>query len=209
MTFYNNKNPAVFITLLKGLCIFLLPIAEIYSSTKIITISDNKEEATRFIKNLVNEALEIVNQNNISDDKKRQKLSEYINRFLDIDRAAQAVFAPLGYKDLSPTDQNKVKTYLKKYLLHFYTGGGKLSAMLNASLLNAPITKARGNDFAVTTQFTKNSLPSVKIVWVTDGKKIYYIEVDDINQIITLRSEIQSAVGSDTLMAYINEHSDK
>ena len=81
--------------------------------------------------------------------------------------------------------------------------------MLNASLLNAPITKARGNDFAVTTQFTKNSLPSVKIVWVTDGKKIYYIEVDDINQIITLRSEIQSAVGSDTLMAYINEHSDK
>lgn len=210
MTLCKNKNPVIFMILIRGLCVFLFTTPQIYSSVKTITVSDHKEEeAAKFIKDLVNEALEIVKQDNISDEQKRQRLSEYINRFLDIDRAAQAVFAHLGYKDLSPTDQNKVKTFFKKYLLNFYTSGGKLSAMLNANLLNVPIAKARGNDFAVTTLFTKNWDSSIQIVWITDGKKIYYIEVDDINQIITLRSEIQSAVGSDTLMDYINEHSDK
>jgi ABC-type transporter MlaC component len=106
MTFCHTKKPAACIILIRGLCIFLFTAPQIYSSVKTITISDHKEEeAAKFIKDLVNEALEIVNQNDISDEQKRHRLSEYINRFLDIDRAAQAVFAHLGYKDLSPTDQ--------------------------------------------------------------------------------------------------------
>ena len=179
-----------------------------YSRSEVTAIKNSKEQSVKFIKELVNESLNIVNNHNMSDDQKRQKLSEYINKFLDIDRIARAVFTHLGYKTLSPSDQNKAKIFLRKYLLHFYAGVGKLSAMTNAKLLTDPVAEPKDEDFAVVTQFTKNSAPSTKIVWVINGQKIYYIEVDDINQIITLRSEMQAAVGSETLMDYINRNLD-
>ncbi len=208
MMFKNNKKYVFFTILFIYPCVFL-PSIEIYSRSEETTIKNSKEQSVQFIKELVNKSLSIVNDRNLLDEQKRQKLSEYINKFLDVDRIARAVFARLGYKKLSPGDQDKVKVYLKRYLLQFYAGAGKLSAMMNAELLTDPVAEPKGNDFAVITQFTKNSAPSVKIVWIINGQKIYYIEVDDINQIITLRSEMQAAVGSGTLMDYINRNLDE
>lgn len=181
------------------LCIFQVSEAELCASSEV-----SEGTAINFINKMVNEALDIVNSNGASDSEKRKKLSECINKYLDINRTAQAVFSPLGYKDLSIEDKKKVNEYLKKYLIRFYAGEGKLSAMVNAKLSGDPVAEQKGNDFAVTTQFEKNSTPSAKIVWVTDGEKVFYVEVEGINQIITLRSEMQAAVGSGTLMEYIN-----
>lgn len=182
------------------LCIFQV------NGTKVCAVSDDKGKAVNFIKKTVTEALDIVNNNGASDDEKRKKLSECINKYLDIDRTAQAVFSPLGYKDLSEEDKKKVNEYLKKHLIRFYAGEGKLSAMVNAKLSSDPTAEQKGNDFAVTTQFEKNSAPSATIVWVTTGsEKVFYVEVEGINQIITLRSEMQAAVGSGSLMDYINK----
>lgn len=202
----NKKKHVIHTIIFMYLCILSLIIGNIYSCSAVANIKNTKQESVEFIKELVNDSLEIVNNSDMSEDKKRQKLSEHVNKFLDINRAAQAVFARLGYKALSPNDKEKVKRYLKKYLLHFYAGAGKLSAMTNAKLLTDPVAEPKGKDFAVTTQFTKNSTPSVKIVWVTNGQNIYYIEIDGVNQIITLRSEMQAAVGSETLMDYINKN---
>lgn len=182
---------------------------KIYPNNVEASTSSDKQEAIKFIKLVVDKSLAIVNNNDMSDDQKRHKLSEYINRFLDLDRIAYAVFSRLGYKNLSRIDQDKVKSYLKKYLLSFYAGAGKLSAMMNAKLRGHPTAEPKGSDFAVITQFMKNSTPSVEIVWVTSHQKIYYVEVEGINQLITLRSEMQAAVGSGALMDYINKHLDK
>lgn len=164
----------------------------------------NKETAIIFIKKIVNEALNIVNNKGTSDEKKRKKLSECINRYLDIDRITKAVFSPLGYKNLSEDEKGQVRAYLKKYLIRFYAGEGKLSAMVNAALSGDPVAKPNGNDFTVTTQFKKNESPSVDIAWITDTKKVYYVEIEGINQITTLRSEMKASVGNGTLMSYIN-----
>jgi len=186
------------------LCIFLVGGTKVYAGA----VVSEGAAAISFIDKMANEALDIVNNNTASENTKRKELSEYINRYLDINRAAPAIFSPLGYNDLSEEDKEKVKNFLKKYLIRFYAGEGKLSAMVNAKLSGDPVAEQRGNDFAVTTKFEKNSTPSATIVWVTDGKKVYYVEIEGINQIITLRSEMKSAVGSDTLMEYINKKED-
>lgn len=207
MTPKNHKKKIFLLFLFIYPCIFFPSVGGLYARNEITSIKNSKEQSAKFIKELVNECLNIVNDSNMSDDQKREKLSEYINKFLDVDRIAQAVFSRMGYKALLPGDQDKVKAYLKKYLLHFYAGSGKLSAMMNAKLFADPVAEPKGEDFAVSTQFTKNSAIATKIVWVIKGQKIYYIEVEDINQIITLRSEMQAAIGSETLMDYINQHS--
>ncbi len=183
------------------LCIFPVGGSEVCANTEV-----GEGTAISFINKMVNEALDIVNNNGASENEKRKKLSECINKYLDIDRITKAVFSQMGYKDLSEEDKQKVKNYLKKYLLRFYAGEGKLSAMMNAKLSGEVVAEKKDDiDFSVTTQFEKNSSPALKIIWVTDGKKVYYVEIEGINQIITLRSEMQTAVGSGTLMEYINK----
>ena len=54
-------------------------------------------------------------------------------------------------------------------------------------------------------QFEKNSSPAIKIVWITNGQKVFYVEIEGINQIITLRAEMKGKIGSGTLMDYINK----
>ncbi len=181
------------------LCIFPAIGGETCETTK-----NDKKEATSFIKNLVDEALAIVNQSKASDDVKRQQLSECINKYLDIDRITKSVFVPFGYKDLRDDEKQKVRDYLKKYLLTFYAGEGKLSAMVNAKLSGQLITEKKDNDFAVISQFEKNSSPAIKIVWITNCQKVFYVEIEGINQIITLRAEMKGNIGSGTLMDYIN-----
>ena len=161
--------------------------------------------ASGFIGKLVDEALEIVNKGNASDDVKRQQLSECINKYLDIDRITKSVFTPFGYKDLREDEKQKVRDYLKKYLITFYAGEGKLSAMVNAKLSGQLATEKKDNDFAVISQFEKNSSPAIKIVWITNGQKVFYVEIEGINQIITLRAEMKGKIGSGTLMDYINK----
>ena len=182
------------------------------------TTKNDEKEASAFIKRLVDEALAIVNQGNASDDVKRQQLSECINKYLDVERITKAVFSPLGYKELSDTEKEKVKVkvkvkvkdYLKKYLLAFYAGEGKLSAMVNAQLSGRLVAEPEGKkeegknqDFSVITNFKKDA-SSVEIVWVTSGQKVYYVKIAGFNQITTLRSEMKSKVGSGTLIDYIN-----
>ena len=174
------------------------------------TSVNGEKEASAFIKKLVDEALAIVNQGNASDDIKRQQLSECINKYLDVERITEAVFSPLGYKELSDTEKGKVKDYLKKYLLTFYAGEGKLSAMVNAQLSGRLVAEPEGKkeegknqDFSVITNFKKDA-SSVEIVWVTNGQKVYYVKIAGFNQITTLRSEMKSKVGSGTLIDYIN-----
>ena len=174
------------------------------------TSVNGEKEASAFIKKLVDEALAIVNQGNASDDIKRQQLSECINKYLDVERITEAVFSPLGYKELSDTEKEKVKDYLKKYLLTFYAGEGKLSAMVNAQLSGRLVAEPEGKkeegknqDFSVITNFKKDA-SSVEIVWVTNGQKVYYVKIAGFNQITTLRSEMKSKVGSGTLIDYIN-----
>lgn len=209
MTSKNNRKKAISFIIFFYLSIPFPFIGNVYSSKTEPNLSSNKEDATTFIKDVVDKSLAIVNDNVMSDEQKRQKLSEYVNRFLDIDRIAYAVFARLGYKTLPPSDQDKVKAYLKKYLIRFYAGAGKLSAMMNSKLRSTPVAEPKGSDFAVITQFMKNSAPSIEITWVTNCQKIYYVEIEGINQLITLRSEMQAAVGSGPLMDYINKHLDK
>ena len=209
ITFNKNKRQKIFVTVFMCMFACLLSASALHSEMEANTVKNSKAESVKFIKNLVDTCLEIVNDDSLSHVEKRHQLSEYVNKYLDIERTAHAVFARLGYKDLLPAEQEKVKKYLKQYLLHFYAGEGKLSAMTDAELTRDPVAETRGDDFAVVTQFTKNSSPATKIVWVTKNQKIYYIEIDDINQIITLRSEMQSGVGSGTLMDYINKHLDK
>ncbi len=206
ITFDKNKRQKIFVTVFMCMFACLLSASALHSEMEANTVKNSKDESVKFIKNLVDTCLEIVNDDSLSHVEKRHKLSEYVNKYLDIDRTARAVFAHLGYKNLSPPYQAKVKQYLKQYLLHFYAGEGKLSAMTDAELTRDPVGEARGDDFAVITQFTKNSSPATKIVWVTKNQKIYYIEIDDINQIITLRSEMHAAVGEGTLMDFINNH---
>lgn len=189
------------------LCIF--HVVEVRASSIDTTISatknDKKSAAVDFIEALVNEALEIVNHSSMPDDEKRKKLSECINKYLDIERITPSVFSRLGYNDLSSEDKEKVKQYLKKYLIRFYASKGKLSAMVGAKLSSKPSAESRGEDFAVTTQFAKDSSPSIKIVWIIKNQKVYYVEIEDFNQIPVLRDEMKVNIGSGTLMDYINK----
>ncbi len=176
------------------LCIFPVVGAELPPETA----------AAEFIEKLVNDALGIVNHKEMSDDQKRKALSECVNKHLDINRITKAVFAPLGYKDLSPEDQQKVKKFMEKYLVGFYAGEGKLSAMVNAKLSGKLVAEQKEKDFSIKTNFKKDT-SSVEIVWITDGQQVYYVEIAGFNQITTLRSEMKSNVGSGTLMEYINK----
>lgn len=170
-------------------------------------VSGDTKKASSFIEKVVKEALGIVNNSNSSDDQKRKKLSECINKYLDIDRITKAVFSPRGYRELSQDDQQKVKEYMKEYLIRFYASEGKLSAMMDSTLSACAVAEKKGNeDFAVTTNFEKNSSQALKIVWITDGKKVFYVEIEGINQIITLRSEMNAAIGSSELMEYIKKN---
>lgn len=165
----------------------------------------SEETAVGFIKKMVNEALDIVNNQAASDVQKRKALSECINKYLDIERIAKAVFSPKGYRELAENDQRKVNNFLKKYLIRFYASEGKLSAMMNSKLSKEPVAEKKDSkDFSVTTQFEKNASPALKMVWITDGKKVFYVEIEGINQIITLRAEMDNAIGSFSLMDYIN-----
>ncbi len=159
--------------------------------------------AVQFVNKLVNEALEIVNHSGMSDDDKRQNLSECINKYLDIDRITKAVFSPLGYNNIPSKYKERVKKFMEKELIRFYAGEGKLAAMVNAKLSGKLAAEARESDFAVKTNFKKDS-SSVEIVWITNGEKVYYVEIAGFNQITTLRSEMKGKVGSEDLMVYIN-----
>ncbi len=192
----------IYIISFLNVCIFQV----VWGGACVASSGVNELAPASFIGKMVNESLGIVNNSGSSDDKKRKELSNSINKYLDIDRIASAVFSPKGYKDLSDKAQQRVKESLTKYLIRFYASEGKLSAMMNSKLSGEPVAERKNEqDFAVTTQFEKNSSPALKIVWITDGKKVFYVEIEGINQIITLRSEMDTAIGSRTLMEYINE----
>lgn len=182
-----------FLHIISFICLCIFPV-----------FGNSEEAAAGFIEKLVNEALEIVNHAKMSDDKKRKELSKCVNKHLDIDRITNAVFAPLGYKDLPDEDKDKVKEFMKDYLVQFYAGEGKLSAMVNAKLSDKLVAEQKDKDFSVKTNFKKDS-SSVEIVWITDGQKVFYVEIAGFNQITTLRSEMKVAVGSETLMEYISK----
>lgn len=168
--------------------------------------ADSNEDAIAFVERVVNEALAIVNNDSMQDEEKRQKLSECVGRYLDIPRITKTVFAFLGYKDLDKADISKVEEYLRKYLIRFYAGKSKLEAMVNAKLNGNSKCVKTNKDFAVTTKFTKgDSGKTTEIAWITDGKQIYYVEIEGMNQVITLRSEMSEAVGKKPLMDFVNE----
>ena len=183
-----------FLHIIPFICLCIFPVAG----------EEDSSGAVNFVNKLVNEALEIVNHSDLSDDDKRQRLSECINKYLDIDRIAKAVFSPLGYNNLSPEDKEKVKKFMKKELIRFYAGEGKLSAMVNAELSGKLFAEPEAKDFAVKTNFKKDS-SSVEIIWITDGLKVFYVKIAGFNQITTLRSEMKGKVGSGDLMEYINK----
>ena len=54
--------------------------------------------------------------------------------------------------------------------------------------------------------YFKKDTSSVEIIWITNGEKVFYVKIAGFNQIITLRAEMKEAVGSGTLMDYINKH---
>src|SRR3989338_4328878 len=87
-----------------------------------------------FVEDVVHEALGVVNGSD-SDETKRSKLSASINKYVDIKWLSGKVFCGLGYNDLVDSDKSRVEAYLKNYLLKFYAGEGKLSAMVGAKLL--------------------------------------------------------------------------
>ncbi len=94
---------------------------------------------------------------------------------------------------LKKTGLNKSKTK-KKRLDFTFSDQSSLICTLPNDILSPILTK---------TNFKKGS-STVEIVWITNGQKVFYVEIEGINQIITLRSEMGAAVGSDTLMDYIN-----
>ena len=100
--------------------------------------------------------------------------------------------------------KDKAKEFMKDYLVQFYAGEGKLSAMVNATLSGKLAAEQKDKDFSVKTNFKKDA-SSVEIVWITNGQKVYYVEIAGFNQITTLRSEMKAAVGSGTLMEYISK----
>jgi ABC-type transporter MlaC component len=196
-----------FLHIILFICLCIFPVAGVEMSA---------ESAAGFVEKLVNEALEIVNHKAMSDDEKRKGLSECVNKHLDIERITKAVFKQLGYEDLSPEDKEKVKEFMKKYLVEFYAGEGKLSTMVNSKLSSKPVAEPNDKDFSVKTNFAKDA-SSVEIVWITNGKTIYYVEIAGFNQIITLRSEMKAKVekeatekkiefGPKALMAYISNN---
>lgn len=199
-----------FLHIIPFICVCIFPVAGADAGAEV-----SAETASGFIEKLVNEALGIVNHKEMSDNEKRQQLSECVNKHLDIERITKAVFKLLGYEDLSPEDKEKVKEFMKKYLVEFYAGEGKLSAMVNSKLYSKPAAAPKDKDFSVKTNFEKGA-SSVEIVWITNGKTVYYVEIAGFNQIITLRSDMKAQVekkaaemkievGPKALMAYINK----
>jgi ABC-type transporter MlaC component len=166
--------------------------------------SKESNDPKSFVEKVVGEALNVVNSSNLPDETKRKNLSESVNKYLGVEWLAEKVFIPLGYKELSKKDQKRVQDYLKNYLLKFYAGEGKLSAMMGAKLL--PIKDRDVDSDRVKTKFKKDgNSKSVEIVWVVQNGKVLYVEIESISQLITLRSEMKSAVGERDLMSFIKD----
>lgn len=149
-----------------------------------------------FVENVVNEALSVVNSGD-NDDVKRSKLSTSINQYVDIKWLSEKIFGGVGYKDLKDSDKTRVQKYLKNYLLKFYAGEGKLSAMVGSKLspINDRDIELGEKQTKVKTKFSKNAgTKPFEITWVINGENILYVEVEGISQLITLRSEMKSAV---------------
>lgn len=149
-----------------------------------------------FVENVVNEALSVVNSGD-NDDIKRSKLSTSINKYVDIKWLSEKIFGVVGYKDLKDSDKTRVQKYLKNYLLKFYAGEGKLSAMVGSKLspINDRDIELGEKQTKVKTKFSKNAgTKPFEITWVIHGENILYVEVEGISQLITLRSEMKSAV---------------
>lgn len=156
------------------------------------SINDSK----LFVENVVNEALGVVNSGD-NDDVKRSKLSTSINQYVDIKWLSEKIFGGVGYKDLKDSDKTRVQKYLKNYLLKFYAGEGKLSAMVGSKLspINDRDIELGEKQTKVKTKFSKNAgTKPFEITWVINGENILYVEVEGISQLITLRSEMKSAV---------------
>lgn len=176
------------------MCSFLVPAKA--------SAADN---ARIFIKEFVEKGLTIVNKKSTKYDEKRKDLSEFVGKHLDIEKIASLVFNPLGYRQLSPEDKIQVQNYIEKYLLDFFAGESKLSAMLDATLKDEIKVEVDGSYYKVTTTFIKDG-KSTAIVWVTDGKKIIYVIIADINQIMVLRSEMKTLVGEPLQMDRVKDY---
>ncbi|MCX7343586.1 MAG: ABC transporter substrate-binding protein [Proteobacteria bacterium] len=165
--------------------------------------ADGADDARVFVTDVVTKALNIINHDSMKDVDKRKALSESITDSFDLNRIAGAVFttAKYKYKHLDSEDQKLVQRYLKQYLLDFYASEGKLNAMVNARLDNVTKVEAKDKDFAVTTKFIKDG-KSTEIVWITDGKSIFYVIIAGVNQVITLKSEMAAAIGDEPLVEY-------
>jgi hypothetical protein len=165
--------------------------------------ADGADDARVFVTDVVKKALDIINHDSMKDVDKRKALSESITGSFDLNRIAGAVFttAKYKYKHLKSEEQQLVQRYLKQYLLEFYASEGKLNAMVNARLDNVTKVEEKDKDFAVTTKFIKDGKPT-EIIWITDGKSIFYVIIAGVNQIITLKSEMSAAIGDMLLVEY-------
>lgn len=164
------------------------------------SINDSK----LFVENVVHEAMSVVNGDD-SDDVKRSKLSTSINKYVNIKWLSEKVFGGVGYNDLTDSEKARVQKYLKNYLLKFYAGEGKLSAMVGAKILpiNDRDIELDEKQNKVKTKFSKNAgAKPFEITWVINGENILYVEVEGISQLITLRSEMKAAV-KNGLMEFI------
>lgn len=154
-----------------------------------------------FVEKIVRESLAVVNSKDLSPEVKRNKLSESVNKYLDVEWLAEKVFA--DYKNLNEQDSKRVCKYLKSYLLKFYAGEGKLNAMMGAELL--PITERDLDGDKVKAKFKKDADKPVEIVWVVKNEKVLFVEIEGISQLITLKSEMKAAIGDGSLMQFIEK----
>lgn len=181
------------------------------SAIAFMTSSLKAEEldSKAYVKSIVQEALSIVNKD-ADDNAKRKELSESVNNHLDIKWISDKIFGD-EYRNLSDSDKNLVEGYLKNYLLKFYAGEGKLSAMVGAKLSDIggrDVEAMGGGKVKVSTKFSKEgSLQKTVIAWIVKDKKVLYVEVEGINQIITLRSEMKSAKGNQRLIDFVRPKS--
>lgn len=177
----------------------------------IILLSSNAnaspDEAQNFIKSVSGKALEVIKNNQLSDDRKQKDLENLFEKSVDTAWIGKFVLGQY-WRPASQDEKTEYMRFYKQFLINSYVP--KFKQYTNQEIKFKKSSTEEENTYKIETEIVQPEGPAIRVDYKvrknTDGSfKIYDVIAEGISLITTQRSEFSSILSRSNLKELIEK----
>lgn len=157
--------------------------------------SASEQQVKQFAIKLADDAIEILENPDLSDGGKQRNLETLFDKHVDIDWVSRFVLGK-HWRQASDSQRNTYQKHYKDFILKNYTG--RLKAYKGQEYTVKNVRNDGDDEYTVTLELLNPSEPSILLDYrihnTSSGLQIYDIIVEGVSMITTQRSEFDSVI---------------